>query len=243
MAGDRASVPWDVRRLSDVDSTNTVAMQLAREGVSEGLVIVAEHQTAGRGRLGRVWESPAGASLLVSLLFRPAIVPDQAHLLTAAVGLAAAAACADLTGVRPDLKWPNDLLVGPRKLGGILAESDLDGDLLEAVVVGLGLNVTWAPGPEAIALSELNSAPVTPDAVLDLLLAELDQRYPALDGVAAEFRERCVTLGQRVHVEVGDGQFEGLAFGLSDEGLLGVETDDGARRWVSAGDVTHLRTA
>jgi BirA family biotin operon repressor/biotin-[acetyl-CoA-carboxylase] ligase len=243
MMGNRANVPWDVRHVGDVDSTNSVAMQLAREGASEGLVIVADHQTAGRGRLGRVWESPSGSSLLVSLLLRPDIPPDQAHLLTAAVGLAAAAACAELTGVRPDLKWPNDLLIEQRKLGGILAESDLEEGRLVAVVVGLGINISWAPGPEAIALDELGGTSVRPVALLAELLAELDQRYPDMEEVAVEFRERCATLGRRVHVEMGDGPLHGVAFGLSDEGLLGVETDDGARRWVSAGDVTHVSTA
>jgi BirA family biotin operon repressor/biotin-[acetyl-CoA-carboxylase] ligase len=242
---DRANVGWDVRWVAEVDSTNSVALELARDGAPEGLVIVADHQTAGRGRLGRVWESPPGASLLASFLLRPGddLPPDHAHLLTAAVGLAAAAACADLTGVRPDLKWPNDLVVGRRKLGGILAEADVRGARLATVVVGLGLNVAWAPGPEAISLSEVSTAEVDRDALLERILSELDRRYPVIDPVAAEFRLRCSTLGQRVHVEMANDAFEGVAVELSPEGHLGVDRADGSRRWVAAGDVTHVRSA
>src|SRR4051812_27340870 len=107
-------------------------------GAPEGLAAVADHQTAGRGRLGRAWVAPPGASLLLSVLFRPDLAPERLHLTTAAVALAAAEACEAVAGVLPVLKWPNDLLVGDRKLAGVLAESRLP-----AVVVGIGLNVNW----------------------------------------------------------------------------------------------------
>jgi BirA family biotin operon repressor/biotin-[acetyl-CoA-carboxylase] ligase len=248
MSGDRANVAWDVRRHEELDSTNVLAMHLAREGAPEGLVVVADHQTSGRGRLGRTWEAPPGSSLLVSILFRPgpSLPPERAHLLTAAVGLAAAAACESLSGVRPDLKWPNDLLVGGRKLAGILAESDLSGGRLAAVVVGLGLNVSSAPpGFEAISLAEAAPGAAVPDpgALLDAVLYEIDQRYPDFERVADEFRRRCETLGRRVKVELGHETLVGTAVDLSDEGHLGVEDSEGRLRWIAAGDVTHLRPA
>ena len=246
MSGDRANVAWDVRRHEELDSTNALAMQLARQGATEGLVVLADHQTAGRGRLGRTWEAPPGSSLLVSILFRPgpALPPERAHLLTAAVGMAAATACEALTGVRPGLKWPNDLLIGGRKLAGILAESDLSGGELAAVVVGLGLNVSSAPpGLEAISLSEVAAATPDLDALLDALLGEVDRRYPRLDGVADEFRQRCETLGRRVKVELGHETVVGTAEDLSDDGHLGVRDSEGRLRWIAAGDVTHLRPA
>src|ERR1700731_1016213 len=124
MVGDHANVAWDVHWRSWVASTNAVAMEMARAGAPEGLVVVADHQTAGRGRLGRSWESPPGASLLASILLRPVLPPARLALCAGAVALAAADACAALTGVEPRLKWPNDLVVGGRKLAGILAESD-----------------------------------------------------------------------------------------------------------------------
>src|SRR2546423_7667400 len=111
----------DVRRFAELDSTNRHALELARQGVPEGLVVVADHQTAGRGRLGRSWEAPPGSSLLMSMLLRPSLAPERLHLTTVAVALAAADACEEEAGFRPALKRPNDLVVDDRKLGGIPA--------------------------------------------------------------------------------------------------------------------------
>src|SRR5580693_5772274 len=145
---------WEIRRFAEIDSTNTYVLDQARLGAAEGLVAVAEHQSAGRGRLDRRWESPPGASLLVSVLFRPDLDPSELHLCTAAMALAAAEACRQVAGVGPVLKWPNDVLVNEEKLAGVLAEASFDRDPgldagaggVVAVVVGLGLNIDW-PGP------------------------------------------------------------------------------------------------
>src|SRR5580698_1491786 len=112
---------WEVRRFEQVDSTNTYLRAEARLGAPEGVVAVADHQSAGRGRLDRRWEAPAGSSLLMSVLFRPEFDPAELHLCTAAVALAAVAACREVAGVEAVLKWPNDLLVGDLKLAGVLA--------------------------------------------------------------------------------------------------------------------------
>ena len=144
----------DVRRFAEIDSTNRYLLDLARHGAPEGTVVVADHQSAGRGRLGRRWEAPLGANLLVSVLLRPDVPVDELHLCTVAVALAATDACARVSGLVPELKWPNDLMVGERKLAGILAESlvGAPGDGPErrnesaaAVVVGVGVNVRWPP--------------------------------------------------------------------------------------------------
>ncbi len=135
-----------IRWFDEIDSTNTYLREQARQGAPDGLVAVADHQTAGRGRLDRRWESPPGANLLASVLLRPGCDPDDLHLCTGAVALAAADACAEVAGVEPALKWPNDLLVGGAKLAGVLAEAEFAGGALAAVVVGIGLNVAW-PGP------------------------------------------------------------------------------------------------
>jgi len=236
----------DVRRFSELDSTNRHAMELARQGAAEGLVVVADHQTAGRGRLGRTWEAPPGSGLLVSVLLRPTIAPERLHLTTMAVALAAADACDDVAGVRPGLKWPNDLVVDDRKLGGILAEVPEAG----AVVVGLGLNVLWETPPAqladiGVALNQLVGRSVDREQLLAAILANLARRYAAVtrspEELAADYRDECATIGRRVRVELPSETFHGLAVAVNEDGQLVVEDDGGSVRTVTAGDVIHVR--
>ncbi|HVA03419.1 MAG TPA: biotin--[acetyl-CoA-carboxylase] ligase [Acidimicrobiales bacterium] len=159
-----------IRRFAEIDSTNRYLLGEARAGAPEGTVAVADYQSAGRGRLGRRWEAPPRSNLLVSILLRPILRIDELHLCTVAVALAAAAACERGAGVVPALKWPNDLLVGNAKLGGILAEA-LPAGAVEhgapaqsAVVVGLGLNVGWPP-PDDPADTTPDVTPAAPPAV------------------------------------------------------------------------------
>jgi BirA family biotin operon repressor/biotin-[acetyl-CoA-carboxylase] ligase len=241
---------WEIRRFAEIDSTNTYVLDQARQGAAEGLVAVAEHQTAGRGRLDRRWESPPGANLLASVLLRPGCTADDLHLCSGAVALAAADACAGVADVEPVLKWPNDLLVGGSKLAGVLAETDFDGTRVRGVVVGIGLNVAW-PGPGEAGGTCLDDAggraqPVDKGVLLDLLLEGLARRRPLLDeetgrrALADEVRHRCATLGQRVRVTLPNEELAGAASAIDDAGQLVVETESG-RRLVSAGDVVHVR--
>ena len=207
----------DVRWFAELDSTNRLAADLARAGAPDGLVVGADHQTAGRGRRGRTWDSRPGASLLVSVVLRPAPA-----LVTLAAGVAAAEACEAVAGVGVGLKWPNDLLLDEVKLGGILSE--LVGD---AAVVGLGVNLAWAPAGAARLGPGVDRA-----ALLHAYLAALD----APGDVLARYRDLCTTLGRRVRVELPGGAVEGLATDVDGEGRLLV---DG--RAVAAGDVVHLR--
>jgi BirA family transcriptional regulator, biotin operon repressor / biotin---[acetyl-CoA-carboxylase] ligase len=245
---------WDVRRLATVDSTNTYLLGLARHGEPEGIVVVADHQAAGRGRLGRVWEAPPGSSLLVSVLLRPGrrVRLAQAHLLTAITAMAAADACRAVAGILPELHWPNDLWVEGRKVGGILAETDLAGDELAAVVVGLGLNVNWPdefPGELAdiaTSLNHLAGHAIDADRLLDTILSELGVRYRRLlaspVAAAGEYRLRCATVGQNVRALTGDGEVVGRAIDVTDEGHLVIDTGR-EHRTIAVGDVTHLRPA
>jgi BirA family biotin operon repressor/biotin-[acetyl-CoA-carboxylase] ligase len=241
---------WEIRRFAEIDSTNTYVLDQARQGAAEGLVAVAEHQSAGRGRLDRRWESPPGANLLASVLLRPDCTADDLHHCSGAVALAAADACAELAGVEPVLKWPNDLLVDGSKLAGVLAEADFEGTRVRGVVVGIGLNVAW-PGPAEAGGTCLDDAgrtaqPVDKGVLLDLLLERLGRRRPFLDHEAGrqalleELRHRCATLGQRVRVTLPNEELTGAASAIDDAGHLVVETRSG-RRLVSAGDVVHLR--
>jgi BirA family biotin operon repressor/biotin-[acetyl-CoA-carboxylase] ligase len=239
---------WTVRRFDEIDSTNAYLRAEARLGAPEGTVAVADYQLAGRGRMDRRWEAPAGSSLLVSFLFRPEFDPAELHLVTAAVALAAAEACREVAGVGPVLKWPNDLLVGEAKLAGVLAEADFHEASACAVVVGIGLNVDW-PGPAGVGgtcLRDLSGGQVDQGELLDSLLAALSSRRSLLDSpagrraVAAELRERCTTLGRRVRVELAAEAVVGVATEIDDAGHLVVQTPAG-RKTVSAGDVVHLR--
>src|SRR4051812_16300557 len=135
-----------VHWLSEIDSTNRYVLDEARGGAPAGLVVVADHQTAGRGRLGRTWGAPPRASLLMSVLLRPAIPVERRHVLVMTAGLAMAEALEAETGVAAGLKWPNDLLVGGRKLAGILAEASGD-----ALVIGIGVNLEWTDVPPDLA--------------------------------------------------------------------------------------------
>lgn len=241
---------WDVHRFDEIDSTNAYLLRQARLGAPEGMAAVAEHQSAGRGRLDRRWESPRGASLLASVLFRPDLDPSELALCTAAMALAAAEACRQVAGVGPVLKWPNDVLVNEEKLAGVLAEAVFDGGRggAVAVVVGLGLNIDW-PGPAGAGgtcLVDLGAGSVDRAALLDALLDALSARRALLDSVTgrrevvAELRNRCATLGRRVRVELAAEAVVGVATEIDDAGHLVVRTSGGPRT-VSAGDVVHLR--
>jgi BirA family biotin operon repressor/biotin-[acetyl-CoA-carboxylase] ligase len=228
-----------VRHLARVDSTNRYLLDATRDGAGGGLVAVADHQTAGRGRLDRRWEAPPGSSLLASVLLRPA--PEPVHRATMAASLALADAVEVVAGFAPGLKWPNDLVAGDRKLAGILAERDGD-----AVVVGVGCNVEWQEFPPelagtATACNVVAGRPVDRDALLDAFLERLAAELDAIDAVPARYRARLATLGRRVRVERASDSVEGTAVDVADDGALVVRDGSGTDHTVTAGDVVHLR--
>ena len=244
---------WDVRRFASLPSTNDWLLAQARQGAPAGLVALADHQLAGRGRMGRRWEAPPGRCLLASVLLRPLAPRTSLFACTAAVALAVSDACRELGGVQPGIKWPNDLVIGEEKVAGILAESDASapggrhGSV--AVVVGVGCNVDWEgpPGARATSLNAHAAAPVSCDALAASMLERLAARQALLDtdegrrATIAELRARCVTLGRRVRVETaGAGEVLGDACALGDDGRLVVATARGEVA-VAAGDVVHLR--
>ena len=231
----------EVRWLSEVDSTNRYLIDEARAGAAAGLVVVADHQTAGRGRMGRTWVAPPGASLLVSVLLRPTIAVDRRHALVMVAGLAMAEAVEETTGVVAGLKWPNDLLVGDRKLGGILAEASGD-----ALVVGIGVNVEWVDVPTeltqiATACNLEGGRPVARRDLLDAFLGRYSLRLSDLEAARAAYEDRLVTVGRRVRVEQTDGVIIGIATGVDEAGRLLLDRDDGLVEPIAVGDVVHLR--
>jgi BirA family biotin operon repressor/biotin-[acetyl-CoA-carboxylase] ligase len=262
----------DVRWQASTGSTNADALALARDGAPEGIVVVSDHQRAGRGRRDRTWVSPPGGSLLSTVLVRP---PARlAGAVTMATAVALAEAVEQVAGVSAGLKWPNDLVVatdqGDRKLAGILAEADWPaGSAISGgyrapapheravVVVGVGLNVSWPVGPGVLdgelaqvaeSATALNwiGAEVDRVELLVEFLRRLDDRYGDLvrsgpAALLAEWRRRSATLGQRVRVDLGADDVEGMAVDVTPDGHLVVETLEGERRTVAVGDVLHLR--
>jgi BirA family biotin operon repressor/biotin-[acetyl-CoA-carboxylase] ligase len=194
-------------------------------------VLMALHQTAGRGRLSRVWQAPAGSNLLFSILFTE--IPEFAVELTHRVGVAAVIASQRLAGVEAQLKWPNDLLVGDAKLAGILAQRSGP-----AVVVGTGINVAWAPKGAARLGDNLN---------LVELLAEILRVFDELPADPAQMREiyrsYLGTLGRQVRIELPESEIVGTALDVTDEGQLVVLDTCGITHRCDVGDVVHLRPA
>jgi BirA family biotin operon repressor/biotin-[acetyl-CoA-carboxylase] ligase len=251
----------------EIGSTNTELLEAARAGVPEGRVMIADLQTAGRGRRGRQWTAPPGTALMMSVLLRPpaaALPPRQATLVTMAFAAAAAEACARETGVEPGIKWPNDLVVevdlpagherdqGYRKLAGILTESVVSGNEISALVVGMGLNTGWPEVPVELAgvatsLNLLAGLEIDRPSLARRILTGFERRYAALlDGryeqVLDEARRRSVTIGRRVRIELARDEFvEGLVTDLDDEGHLLVRSADDTVHVLAVGDVVHVR--
>jgi BirA family biotin operon repressor/biotin-[acetyl-CoA-carboxylase] ligase len=230
-------------------STNATCAELAASGAPEWTVVAAGHQTAGRGRLDRSWKDRPGESLLVSVLLRPRMAAEVAGLLPLLAGAAMAEAIGSRAGVPAGCKWPNDLMIGSHKAGGILAEATVEGNELRHVVVGAGINLgavppdvdraASVPGVDAAALLEEFLARLhrtyRPDEEAD------DERFAA--SVLTAWRRVSVTLGRRVRAtDAGGHEVAGVAVDVDERGGLVVVGPDGARSVVAFGDVDHLRT-
>lgn len=238
---------WRVEHFEQIDSTNTYLKQRAAEGCPEGVVALADYQSAGRGRLDRTWSSPPRSSLLCSVLLRANLEAEELQLGVVAVALATRRALERVSGLRAQLKWPNDLIVADRKLGGLLAEvvATPSG---HAVVVGLGLNLTFE-GPEGVAATSVRretGLTIEARGLLDIVLEELEERRQQLHSaegraaLRADYARALATIGQRVRVEQHDAVIVGRALGLDEAGRLLVEAD-GETKVVGVGDLVHLR--
>ena len=251
----REGALWtELRVVSHTASTNAHLAAAARHGAVEGTVMVAEHQTAGRGRLERTWESPPRAGLTFSMLLRPAPVPSLRYgWLPLLAGVALVDVVRRLGEIDAGLKWPNDVLVDGRKCAGILAEAVPNGPD-PAVVVGIGLNVSTTaaelPVEGATSLALAGSACVDRDPLLRSVLREFAEDFtdwraaagdPEKSGLRAEYLSRCDTLGRQVRVRLPDGgDLVGEAVDVDGEGRLVIDSG-GTRTPVAAGDIVHLR--
>ncbi|MEO7350439.1 MAG: biotin--[acetyl-CoA-carboxylase] ligase [Marmoricola sp.] len=240
---------WRIEVVEESASTNADVAARFAAGEEEGLVIVAEHQTAGRGRVGRGWMDAPRSSLIVSFLLVPGDVPAQRWpWLPLLTGVAAARAVRRVTGLEVDLKWPNDVLADGRKLAGILLER-IERDGAAAAVVGIGINCAMTadelPVAEATSLGIVTGRPVDRSALLAALVEELAGRYDGWRSGAdqrAPYLELCRTPGQEVKVAVPDGEVVGTAIDVDPSGRLVVRTEAGEKH-LGAGDVVHVRPA
>ena len=229
---------------SSVTSTNDLAKQEAQKGAAEGTVVIADEQIAGKGRLRRVWLSPKG-SIALSVILYPSVVYLSSLIMVAS--LAVAHGIETITGLKSQLKWPNDVMVNGRKVCGILIENSVRGNIVEYAVIGIGLNVNLRladfPGIQSTATS-LSDELGRDVSRLDLtrgLLAEIEKLYLALsagESVYREWRDRLVTLGRRVHIKSGRTDYEGIAESAASDGSLLLRQPDGSLTKIVAGDVT-----
>lgn len=245
----RRVIGRDIRVFEETTSTSDMVERLARGGAGEGVVVFAESQTQGRGRLGRVWASPPGKGLWFSVLLRPAWRPQLVTRVMIGAAVALARAIRQQTNLAPEIKWPNDILIRGKKLAGILTELSAELDKIKHVNLGVGINVNLSSSdfPSAVrsvATSikiELGRSVNRCDLAAQVL-RELDGIYASLgegefDGIAHEWERQCTTLGQNVAVQVGDREIRGRAEALDAEGALLVRTSHGRLERVAGGDV------
>jgi len=238
----------------ELDSTNTCARQLAEAGAREGEVVIAEAQTQGRGRLGRRWQSPPFANLYLSLILRPKLAPVHAPQITLMAAVALAETVGSFIAQPATIKWPNDILVGGKKLAGILTEASCDSERLHYVILGIGVNLNFAVGQmpqeiraRATSIGHLTGKPVHRESFLRRLIQDLDRCYGELEqsgfvALARRWQAHFSLRDRRVRVELLGQITTGWARGIDRDGALLVEDDNGVLQRVIAGDVIPLET-
>jgi BirA family biotin operon repressor/biotin-[acetyl-CoA-carboxylase] ligase len=243
-------------RYERVASTNDIARERARSGAAEGLIVLAEEQSAGRGRLGRNWVASYGDALLMSVLLRPVwLPPGEAFTLTMLAGVALCEAVEQVATVRAQLKWPNDLLLFAdgawRKCAGILTEISVAGDAIEWAIIGIGVNVNQAPAvavngrnlqQTATSVSAAAGQRISRTALLETLLTSLDERYALLRSgeratLFADWRARLAYLGETVTVTLPNGELRGIAEDVAADGTLLLRDAAGVLHTIHTGDV------
>lgn len=231
----RGSLHW----YEAIDSTNTQAKRLAKDGAPHGTVLAAGSQSAGRGRMGRQFQSPAGTGVYLSVILRPGCAAAELMHLTCAAAVAACDAVEQVSGSRPGIKWINDLVAGRKKLGGILTELSIDPKtgLAEYAIIGIGINCTAVPQQVSDMAACVGVSPTRVCAALVENLAQMDSRLlTGKEAILSQYRKDCVTLGQTVKL-MGTGQI-GTALDVTDDGGLVITLPDGTQTTVSSGEVS-----
>jgi BirA family transcriptional regulator, biotin operon repressor / biotin---[acetyl-CoA-carboxylase] ligase len=265
---DFAVSPLDIRKIDDglvtkrlgrrihyfprLDSTNSHARRLAEQGSRDGEMVIAECQTEGRGRLGRVWVSPPHLNLYLSFILRPRLPPVCAPQITLMAAVALSDTIASFTAATPAIKWPNDILLGGKKVAGILSESSSTSERIEFVILGIGININYPVElmPEAIrnhatSLLAVNGKTTSREAFANRLIQDLDRCYGEIEesgfsAIAPRWEARFGLKGKKVKVEVSDQILIGMAAGIDRDGALIVIDERGKSHRVVAGDVIPL---
>jgi BirA family transcriptional regulator, biotin operon repressor / biotin---[acetyl-CoA-carboxylase] ligase len=239
-----------IHYFNTIDSTNSVAYQLALDGAKEGEVVIAESQEKGRGRLGRQWVSPPSLNLYLSVILRPDIPPHRASLITLLAAVATAEAIEKYSGLKPSIKWPNDLLLGKRKVAGLLNEIHSETDHVHFVILGMGVNLNMdekgfprAIRVKATSLKREMGRSVSRRAFAVLLLEELERWYERFlkerDPVLKAWRDRARIQGRRVRVTSFGEVLIGRAVDIDSDGALILTTKGGKRKRIVAGDIEY----
>ena len=240
----------DIRVFQETSSTNDVIEKLARDGVGEGVVVFAESQTRGRGRLGRKWLSPLGKGLWFSVLLRPDLRPQAATQLMVAASVSVARAIQEQTNLSPEIKWPNDILIRGKKVAGILTELSAELDHVKYIILGIGVDVNLGANDFPPDLRKLATSlkietghPVRRGELAAAILRALDADYARIgrhefSTIREQWQRLCSTLGRNVIIRVGDRSLCGLAESLDEDGALLIRTEHGHLERVTGGDVT-----
>ena len=240
----------DIRVFQETTSTNDVIEKLARDGVKEGVVVFAESQTKGRGRLGRKWISPSNKGLWFSILLRPDLRPQAATQLTVAAATALARAIRSQTNLSPEIKWPNDILIRGKKIAGILTELSAEVDQVKYLILGMGvdvnLNASEFPADIrkiATSLKIETGRTINRADLAAAILTELESDYARIcsgqfEKSQTNGRNNCMTIGHNVAIQIGERSIQGRAESLDSEGALLVRTQHGRLERIIGGDVT-----
>lgn len=255
----RGSIGREILYFESLDSTNTIAMELAEKSVSDAkksvysAVIIADTQTRGKGRLGRTWVSPPKSNIYMSVIIKPELAPRHATLLTIMAAVSCCRAVRSATGLEAKIKWPNDLMLFGKKFGGILTEIKSDPDRILYAVIGIGINVNVNPSsfppdiqPCATSIKEHLKRIQSRTILIAEILNEMDYWHKILNSgdrktLTEEWRALSSTIGEKVKVTAGREIFTGTAQDIDDDGVLILRLESGAVKKINAGDVTLLR--
>ena len=238
---------------NEVESTNSIANELLKKGYPSGTVVIADRQTKGKGRLGRTWISPAGKNLYMSMAIKPTIPPKFATLLTLTSAVACTTALRRLTDIPVLIKWPNDMLIEDKKVGGILTEVKIEGERIKSAVVGIGINVNMTENdiPEEIkeiatSLKIYKGEDYSRSLLALEIIKEFDRWYQLLEKrqrktIIDRWMQLSGTMGRQVKIILTDKELKGTAEAIDEEGRLIVKLSDGTYEKICAGDVTLLR--
>lgn len=250
--GSRMETAWAGRNLvylEEVDSTNNYAKKLAEEGAPHGTLVVADYQSGGKGRRGRTWVMPHGKSIAMSLIIHPDIRPEKASMMTLVIGMAAAKAVREITGLKAGIKWPNDVVIEGKKISGILTEMSMEMERIHYVVIGIGINANYTEFPEEIRQTATSlqlqlGKPVDRGAVICAVMKAFEAYYEkfmekeSMELLEEEYEQMLVNKDREVRVLEPQHEYNGIARGIDAAGRLLVERENGEITAVYAGEVS-----